>query len=789
MRVLIKGGVWKNSEDEILKSAIMKYGKNQWARVATLLPRKTAKQCKRRWEEWLDPMIKKTEWTREEDEKLLHLAKLMPTQWRTIAPMIGRTAGQCLERYGKLLDMASGLDSEESEESRKLRLGDIDPNPEDKPARPDPVDMDEDEKEMLSEAKARLANINGKKAKRKAREKLLENARRMAKLQKYRELKAAGVTSSKPLALLRSSKKSNSGIDYAREIPFERQVPMGFYDTSQEKAEGVARARAADAQKRLLRTANDDGNKSAKNREAAAKRDRERFEKLAKDNLEAAMKEIEERNAGLGGSSGPKRSRMSLPAPQVSEAEMDEIATLGRKRKAPRVSAKDKKDGLVTDYSTQTTAAAASALRTPLAPDVVMEEARNQRLRTSAQTPLVGGANAATSSGTGFDGYEPSVASAVTPSVFSASTRLSASVGGLGPGGVVRDHLNINKESEDDEPTEAVVSRREAKEKQRTALSRLRTGLGSLPQPKHRYELNVNAGASKKGKKSKGAQGDDDEEDEENTRPMDARDKKKLAQLEADARETARLERRSTVVKRGLPVPKEFTPEVCLKGVPAGPVREETVRLINTDIEGAYDQPKADAAAAEKLVEEQARKQFGADYTDSSNIGELLMAQHDALLIVPGQEQVVEQQSSKKKKKKRKAESQQVVVFGGPFAAVDRESATGTQKLKAARLEFMAVQNKLAQVTDALKKAEKKANLVTMGLQKRAAAARDKWAQAQVKLEVERRNAETFRFMRDTELSAIPERLAQWQERLDTAKKLEDDAQQRYFELSTQSIH
>ena len=35
-----------------------------------------------------------TEWTREEDEKLLHLAKLMPTQWRTIAPIVGRTPAQ-----------------------------------------------------------------------------------------------------------------------------------------------------------------------------------------------------------------------------------------------------------------------------------------------------------------------------------------------------------------------------------------------------------------------------------------------------------------------------------------------------------------------------------------------------------------------------------------------------------------------------------------------------------------------------------------------------------------------
>ncbi len=53
--------------------------------------------------EWLDPSIKKTEWSRDEDERLLHMAKLMPTQWRTIAPIVQRTAAQCLERYEFLL--------------------------------------------------------------------------------------------------------------------------------------------------------------------------------------------------------------------------------------------------------------------------------------------------------------------------------------------------------------------------------------------------------------------------------------------------------------------------------------------------------------------------------------------------------------------------------------------------------------------------------------------------------------------------------------------------------------
>jgi pre-mRNA-splicing factor CDC5/CEF1 len=54
---------------------------------------------------------------REEDEKLLHLAKIMPTQWRTIAPIVGRTAAQCLERYEKLLDEAMRTEGQAPDEA------------------------------------------------------------------------------------------------------------------------------------------------------------------------------------------------------------------------------------------------------------------------------------------------------------------------------------------------------------------------------------------------------------------------------------------------------------------------------------------------------------------------------------------------------------------------------------------------------------------------------------------------------------------------------------------------
>ena len=122
---------------------------------------------------------------------------------------------------------------------RKLRPGEIDPNPETKPCRPDPVDMGEDEKEMLQECRARLANIKGKKAKRKAREKQLEEARRLAQLQKERELKAAGIQIEKPYRI--------KGVDYNLEIPFERKAPDGRFNT-----EGAEENPKADSHKSTI---------------------------------------------------------------------------------------------------------------------------------------------------------------------------------------------------------------------------------------------------------------------------------------------------------------------------------------------------------------------------------------------------------------------------------------------------------------------------------------------------------------------------------------------------------
>jgi pre-mRNA-splicing factor CDC5/CEF1 len=85
-----------------------------------------------------------TEWTREEEEKLLHFAKLMPCQWKTISQIIRRPPAMCMEHHDRLLDAAMGKGADDTDDPRRLRPGEIDPNPEGKPARPDPIDMDDD---------------------------------------------------------------------------------------------------------------------------------------------------------------------------------------------------------------------------------------------------------------------------------------------------------------------------------------------------------------------------------------------------------------------------------------------------------------------------------------------------------------------------------------------------------------------------------------------------------------------------------------------------------------------
>ncbi|KAJ1361688.1 hypothetical protein KIN20_020995 [Parelaphostrongylus tenuis] len=571
VRVIIKGGVWRNTEDEILKAAIMKYGKNQWSRIASLLHRKSAKQCKARWFEWLDPGIKKTEWSREEDEKLLHLAKLMPTQWRTIAPIVGRTAAQCLERYEHLLDeaqrKAEGLD-DEATEAKRLKPGEIDPTPETKPARPDPIDMDDDELEMLSEARARLANTQGKKAKRKARERQLSEARRLASLQKRREMREAG------LLVRRFKRLKRNAVDYSAEIPFEKPVPAGFHDPTEDQVDN--------SDKHYRAIADHEKPKRMEVENELRKQDREKLKrKKPEDEPESVFKTKEK-----------KRSKLILPAPQISDREMEQIIKIGHASDSVRHS-------LLTDYaaSARASAIAARTARTPAARDNVQMEVQNILALQNVDTPLKGGLNTPLHE-TDFSGILPTPrvqatpntvlnAVAATPSSFGATP---SSVGSFtpGPGGMTplyRDQMGINEGT----GTTDLETRAE-----------LRRALASLPEPRNDYEIVAPEGES---------DGTEDQDDKEEKWVDDAADLKESRAKQRALKRQRELATRTQVIQRSLPKPSKvcdaaFKPSLNRTDMAKADdlIKVEMARLVSWDVQDQvpneiFDQSELKAAS------------------------------------------------------------------------------------------------------------------------------------------------------------------------------------------------
>ena len=379
MRYHVKGGTWKNVEDEILKASVMKYGLNQWSRVSSLLVRKSAKQCKERWYEWLDPKIKKTPWTKDEEEKLLNLAKMFPCQWKTIAPFVGRTAFQCIEHYEYLLDTAQGR-VPSNNDPRKLRPGEVDPNPEARPARPDPIDLDEDMKETLNEARARVANTRGKKAKRKIREKQLEEARRLAALQKKRELKSAGIE-----ITLRLPKKKKKEMNYNVDIPFKREVPIGSWSEFLEDTPGPDKFKAGISLQVL-----DNRNRDIEE-EKQRKIDEKRMKDLKNSNLPKAFEMINKVNDP---SSELRRKKIDLPESNISENELREIKKITNNNLNEN---KSNNINMSLDYlkrgSENILSVIGSEIRTPLQENKIEKEAKIAYDLKESETPLLGGEN------------------------------------------------------------------------------------------------------------------------------------------------------------------------------------------------------------------------------------------------------------------------------------------------------------------------------------------------------------------------------------------------------------
>ncbi|TKX19753.1 pre-mRNA-splicing factor cef1 [Elsinoe australis] len=757
---VVKGGVWTNIEDEVLKSSVSKYGLNQWARVSSLLARKTPKQCKARWTEWLDPGIRKTEWSKEEDEKLLHLAKLMPTQWRTIAPIVGRTATQCLERYQRLLDEAERRENDEfglggpeggeaaapsADDIRKLRPGETDPDPESKPARPDTIDMDEDEKEMLSEARARLANTQGKKAKRKARERQLEESRRLALLQKRRELKASGIN-------IKVTTRKKGQMDYNADIPFEKSAAPGFYDTREEEDENEREREAFDPRKKQLQNKRKGDGEGEEGQGKRQKKDKDGSNAASAAAAKAGqLAKLREQEANR------KRRGLNLPAPQVSDAEMEDIVKMGLQGERANMNNGDSTttQGLVGDYSSQV---GSTPMRTPRAPqeeDRIANEIRNARLRTEAQSALFGGENADIQEDgtTGYQGAAPTKQSLATPNPYKMQTNGNVATGAT-PMRTPRDTFRLNA---GDETALVAQTPRDIRMREQAIRNDLRSKLASLPKPKETdWELEL------------------PEEREESAALAEVtvedaaiRDERERQRRDAEAK--AELRRQSRVVQRGLPRPMVVDAEAMMRvagdeedGVKRE-IREGVVRLMAGDarrfgegrarvvgkVGGVVELSEEETLRARMEVTfEVGKKDEGTRRKLVEEFGETWEEMH-AMRILPGLAQYGEDE-------------------------VDEKQLMGEA--------FDNLQNGLVATAQKNNDLEKKLTKVHGGYMARARTLRTKIGEAADYLAKTRIDLDTARAAQVSEDAAVRDRLERLREEVGLVNRLEREAQETYRE-------
>ena len=626
--------------------------------------------------------------------------------------------------------------------------GELDPDPESKPARPDTIDLDEDEKEMLSEARARLANTQGKKAKRKARERQLEESRRLALLQKRRELKNAGIN-------IKITNRKKGQMDYNADIPFEHQPASGFYDTTEEIERNEKQREAFDPRKQQLANKRKGGQEN----DMDPKRRKEdkpgsapsaAFAAAAKAGQMQRIREAEQSN---------KRRALNLPAPQVGEAELEDIVKMGLMgEQANRLAGEGDNEATRSLVGKYSGIVGSTPIRTPRAPpqeDHIANEIRNIRALTDTQSSLLGGENTPLhegSSSTGFDGVTPRKHVVSTPNPMATPMR-AGGAGGVGatpvrtsgPGATPmrtpRDNFSINQ---DDASGGQLVGNtpREIKMRERAMQSQIQSQFAALPRPR---ELDFELSIPEERAEINGQVHESEEDAEE-------RDRRNKALREAAER--AEFRKRTRVMQRNLPRPSSVDADALLK----------SATQIDDPIEAMIAKEAALLVAHDAFKHPTPQTKFKGSSSRPLEIFDddaLKQASLEILLELPPDLKSQRQQDFDAAWSKLHisdgAETLPGLAAYGEDPNDDEEDRPDERALVSASTE--KVQTSILADAEEGNKLEKKLALHYGGYQQRAKTLRQKIVEAAEALEEERRKLSCFRDLQVAEEAALPARL------------------------------
>jgi hypothetical protein len=84
---------WTAEEDARLANAIGRFGTDYWRKVSSMIPGRSAKQCRERWIAQLSPELVRSDWSPEEDLTLVQKQAQFGNQWAKIKDFLPGRSG------------------------------------------------------------------------------------------------------------------------------------------------------------------------------------------------------------------------------------------------------------------------------------------------------------------------------------------------------------------------------------------------------------------------------------------------------------------------------------------------------------------------------------------------------------------------------------------------------------------------------------------------------------------------------------------------------------------------